>query len=244
MGSVFDQNEALLRQAVDALVPAQIRTVCAPNLADALATLSTIGETLIDSRLMIRAWTVIPPPGQLQSEMLDCLARLALGLWPAWYGNEPVGIEQSPSLMVSALWRQAEVQHVAPGRPQLASSSSCAMSAWATAAQRQLHRVLRSEAACSSYAPQRSILVLAALEQEQPPHRWLAFARLAEWLTAHSQSSVLIVVPSAADNEPELDSINYDAIRLAAVPPPTLLPVFDQKTTELTPLERATCASG
>jgi very-short-patch-repair endonuclease len=182
---------------------------------------------------MIRAWNVIPSPEQLQSEMLDVLARLALGIWPAWYGCAAAEIEQNPSLMVSALWQQAVAQSVA----------SQVDRNWLRQAVEKCRdgQLPRNDNFTASYEaqqlalvarPQRSILVLSATDLEQPPHGWLGFARLAEWLATHGQSAVLLVLPSAAINFPELDSTNYGALQLAAVAPPTLQPVGEQENSE------------
>lgn len=196
----------------------------APCVEEALASLAEEAETR-ETVFVSKLWHRIPAQDAILDECLQVLARVALSLWPYWYGEK---FEPGTTAEVQAHNRLRAQELPAKQDPTIAN-------AWLKAAmhlcQQQrlpllpgIQRAIQVQQLAKAIAPRELTLALAANETEPAPSYLLGLAKAAIWLADHSQARLVLVVPSALTDHPELASVSYGAIRL---PLPERLKEFD-----------------
>jgi very-short-patch-repair endonuclease len=170
-------------------------------------------------RLVTVSYDPLPTVRSLIDDVLDNLARVALALFPHWYGNGiPFAeIDAATPSFDSLLANQAKYHGL------LARGVSIP---WLKAA-RKLCRLekppLPREFTASVHVAQLAlaidlspVLIALILRDESPVAEGLqGLARMSEWLARESGSRVMVVVPELLSSSTELDSINFEAIRLS-----------------------------
>lgn len=202
----------------------EVKLLLAPCVEEALASLAEEAETR-ETVFVSKLWHRIPAQDAILDECLQVLARVALSLWPYWYGEK---FEPGTTAEVQAHNRLRAQELPAKQDPTIAN-------AWLKAAmhlcQQQrlpllpgIQRAIQVQQLAKAIAPRELTLALATNETEPAPSYLLGLAKAAIWLADHSQARLVLVVPSALTDHPELASVSYGAIRL---PLPERLKEFD-----------------
>ncbi len=182
-------------------------------------------------RLVTVSYDSLPTLRSLIDDVLDNLAQVALALCPHWYGHGTPFAE----IDAATLNIDAPLANQARHHGLLARGVSVP---WLRAA-RKLCRLeklpLPREFTASVHVAQLALaidlsplLIALVLRDESPVAGGLhGLARMSEWLARESRSRVMVVVPESLFASIELDSINFEAIRLSTRQVPVVAPTGD-----------------
>lgn len=217
-------------------------TLLCDTIDDALATLETAQVDLrltddaspeVAYTVIVQRWRRLPHQEALVTDLLGHLSRVALGLWPRWYGLDDLSAIQRFSTT-----RQVESQvqtllsHLQTHKPMQAAKLSLA---WLQAAadrcrQGQAPVVARlanelqlAQLACA-IEPNHLIILLAVDDPQPLPFHLYGLARALPWFANATGAQVALLVPAVLADHAELESVLYGAIHLTPPPVANTLP--------------------
>ena len=221
--------------------PSQVRLVLAPTVNEVRVALERLAiSTGGQFRLVSVSYDRLPTVKSLIDDILDHLAHVALSLFPNWYGDAVrfAEIDASTSAFDSILadhvnqrdllkrgvsipWLRAARNLCHLGKPPLPRDFASAVQV------AQLALVI-------DLAP---LLIALILQDERPCSGALhGLARSSEWLARETGARVVIVVPEALSSSTELDSINFEAVRLSTSQKPIESPPKQESRVSVFPL--------
>ncbi len=201
--------------------PSQVRLVFAQNVSEVeVALKNEASSSGGEFRCVSVSYERLPALKSLIDDLLDHLARLALSLFPNWYGDviSFPEIDGSLSCFDSLLYEQAS-QH---------GLLKCGVSIpWLKAARKLCHEgksPLPREFTATTQVGQLALLIdpspllIALILHDQTPASGalLGLARTSEWLARQTFARVVVVVPESLSSSSEIDSISFEAVHLSA----------------------------
>lgn len=210
-----DQLDRLFLKA-----PSHVRLVFTPTVDEVHGALKDKANSSGGQfRLVTVSYDRLPTVKSLIDDILDNLAQVALALFPHWYGKGIPFAEidaRTPGfdslladqanhhgllkLGVSIPWLKAARKRCRLGKPPLAGEFTASV-----------------QVAQLALAIDLSPLLIAVILRDKSPfsNALHGLARMSEWLARESSSRVIVVVPESLSSCAELDSINFEAIRLS-----------------------------
>ncbi|MCF2972765.1 DUF559 domain-containing protein [Synechococcus sp. Nb3U1] len=200
----------------------EVKVLSSPSVEQTLTLLAEVAEQQ-DEVLVSKLWHQVPAQETIIDECLSVLAKVALSLWPNWYGQtqwftqstaaeeiwlnhlriQAISVEVDPS--ISTMWLKAVVplcENNIP--PQLT----------------KLPRSLQVQQLIKAISPKGLTLALVTDDPQPRSMYLLGLAKAASWLADQSKVRVVLLVPTALAHHEELASIGYSALELQ-LPAPT-----------------------
>ncbi len=210
------------------------RTLICDTIDNALAILETTQLSTLQSdasscnyKILVQRWSVLPPQETLISDLLGHLARVALGLWPRWYGLDDLSmIRRFTATLQVETQVQALLHHLQTHAPAQVSSLSLS---WLQAAADQCRRgteplltrfprELQFAQLAFAIEPHQLIILLAVDDPQPQPFHLYGLARALAWISQATPARIALLLPATLADHPELESVLYDAIRLNQSP--------------------------
>lgn len=221
--------------------PSRVRLALAPNVSEVRSALEQMAISPAGQfRIVSISYDRLPDLRSLIDDILDHLAHVALSLFPNWYGDAVRLAEIDASI-------SAFDSIVADHLSQRALLKRGVSIPWLKAARNlcQLGKLpLPRDFAGTVHAAQLALaidlcplLVGLFLQDERPCSGALhGLARSSEWLARETGSRVVVVVPQALSSSTELDSINFEAVRLSTSQLPIGSPPKTESRVSVAPL--------
>jgi hypothetical protein len=228
-------------------------TLLCDTIDDALATVET---AQVDLRLngsapthagytvIVQRWRRLPHQEALVTDLLGHLSRIALGLWPRWYGFDDLStiqrfsttlhVESQVQMLLRHLQTHASFQAAKLSLSWLQAAAERCRQGQAPVLARLSTELQLAQLACA-IEPKRLIILLAVDDPQPPPFHLYGLARALPWLANATTAQVALLVPAALADHAELESVLYDAIHLTPLPAtvkPPAIPAVENDDTE------------
>ena len=195
---------------------AEVRTIICPDISEELARLELLGsETGDGQKIVAFAWTHLPEVQKLIDDTITALGRVALAIWPNWYGCEvahEVDEEQQLKTVVAGFHKATSlVNSKQPlSLPWLKAATSYCLANSIPSPRGFANEIQVSQLALA--IDLTDIIILLVIEESDPDQNSLrGFAKMAEWLAVKSQAKIAVLIPQCLSTNKALDSISYQA---------------------------------
>lgn len=199
-----------------------VRCVFVPDVA---AGLMDLGEALTrdrrDLRIVVRPLADLPERERLLDALVEALAEAALLLWPNWYeyAIPSIAEDYQGDDDLSRRLTARRLAHQLPGfNAEWFDAAALACQAGRTPRLPPFAVAIQVRQLSLALATQQLVLLVGIGDVAAPPERLSILARAAEWLAREAAAAVVLVLPRELADRPELDSVNYGAIRYEGLP--------------------------
>lgn len=209
--SRFEHN---LNDYLTKISPGEVQTFLCAQVLDTLSQLEVTGNG--DRRLIVQVWDKLPQPNQLIRDILQTLAEVAYGIWPAWYSRNESFLDNDGLAAETALLNQFKCLDL-----KRASGAICLP--WLKQAVRacQTHQVpvlpefsraLQLSQLLLAIEPNDVTVVVVIADPTPARHQLLGLAKSVQWLADKTQVPVALMLSEKLASVPELDSVLYGSI--------------------------------
>lgn len=199
----------------------EVKVLSSPSVEQTLTLLAEVAEQQ-DAVLVSKLWHQVPAQETIIDECLSVLAKVALSLWPDWYGKTQWFTQ---STVAEEMWlNRLRTQTISEVDPSISTP-------WLKAVVplcennipprlTKLSRSLQVQQLIKAISPKGLTLALATDDSQLRSMYLLGLAKAASWLADQSKIRVVLLVPTALAHHEELASIGYSALELQ-LPAPT-----------------------
>ncbi|MGB5974484.1 MAG: DUF559 domain-containing protein [Nodosilinea sp.] len=194
----------------------KVKTFLCAQTIDTLSQIESAGVG--DRRLVVQTWETLPQPNQLVTDILQTLAEAAHGIWPAWYSQDEPFLDEATA--ETTLLNQFKCLDL-----KRASQDICLP--WLKQAVRacqtrrvpvlpEFSRSLQLSQLLLAIEPNHVVIVVVVADPAPAKHQLLSLAKAVQWLADKTQAPIALMLPEQMRNVPELDSVLYGTVSLAA----------------------------
>lgn len=205
-----------LDQWLSRVEPGRPASVFTDDVADTQLALQQVAESETEpARVVTLSWQCVPALGNELGLLVTALAKATLELYPSLYGLTQTMRER---------WTESDLEtaaHEITRRipPVLGTACRQILGACHQGQAPSIKKLSNSEQVhqlALAIQPDRLILLIAVHDAKASKVSLRALAQGAEWLATNTRSRVVLVLPVALSDEPELDHVTYTACRFSA----------------------------
>lgn len=182
----------------------------------------SLGPDLASSEATLRVAACVFPTltglHDLLQASVEALAKIALSLWPEWYGRDLGVSSDVPGDLDTYLDDDAAIRRLAFARREI---SRPWLRAATTACQKGklplpegYPRSIHAAQLALAVEPRELIVVLGLTARDSDPDALLGLAKTAEWLAKETGAKVAVMLSATLTNAPGLETILYGAKRI------------------------------
>lgn len=193
----------------------QVQTILCENPTDVIDNAVTNINEMPWHRVVTQIWDTLPPQGQVITDVVETLAKVALELWPVWYQQDSSFVNSENDSAANKLLNQyscSTLQTTQEGiaLPWLKAAVQTCQKRKVPVLNDLSHQIQLAQLAL---AIKPDGLILAIADPQPPIHHLLGLAKAAHWVADHTNSRVILLIHEHLATVSELDAILYGAIR-------------------------------
>jgi very-short-patch-repair endonuclease len=196
--------------------PGEVKTFLCAQILDILSQIEFTG--VYDRRLVVQVWDKLPQQDRLITDILQTLAEVAYGLWPAWYSQDGSFLDEDVVTTEIKLLNQFKCLDL-----KRASQDICLP--WLKEAVRacqtrkvpilqEFSRPLQLSQLLLAIEPNHVIIAVVVADPTPAKHQLLGLAKSVQWLADKTQAPIALLLSEQLASVPELDSVLYGKVSL------------------------------